>query len=119
MAAERQRSRLMRAGEQLRFDVHAKLSVSAPRPSSGPFGATFPQGKVWGAHHPAVRQKSTTAVCAFGLFRQCRFAQRLGFPWGPIPPIRGKCPAGTKGVGTDGCGAAAEQTDEGRGAVTF
>ena len=29
----------------------------------------------------------------------------LGFPWGPIPPIRGKCPAGTKGVGTDGCGA--------------
>ena len=24
------------------------------------------------------------------------------FPWGPIPPIRGKCPEGTKRVGTGG-----------------
>ena len=32
----------MRAGEQLRFDVHAKLSVSAPQPSSV-CGAKAPQ----------------------------------------------------------------------------
>ena len=40
----------MRVGEQLRFAEHAKLSVSAPRPSSAPFGGTFPEGKVWGAY---------------------------------------------------------------------
>ena len=37
-----QRSRLMRVGEQLRFDETAKLSLSAPRPSSAPFGGTCP-----------------------------------------------------------------------------
>ena len=35
LSAERQRSRLMRAGEQLRFGTTAKLCFSAPRPSSG------------------------------------------------------------------------------------
>ena len=60
----------MRVGEQLRFDVHAKLSVSAPRPSSVACGDSFPQGKLWGAYISPVRQKITTAGCTFGLFRQ-------------------------------------------------
>ena len=51
----------MRVGEQLRFAEHAKLCFSAPRPSSGPCGATFPEGKVWGAHRPPVRAKATAA----------------------------------------------------------
>ena len=38
----------MRVGEQLRFDETAKLSVSAPRPSSVACGDSFPEGKLWG-----------------------------------------------------------------------
>ena len=55
------RSRLMRVGEQLRFDEHAKLSISAPWPSSVACGDSFPQGKLWGAFRAAVRAKATAA----------------------------------------------------------
>ena len=44
----------MRVVEQLRFGCTAKRTVSAPRPSSAPFGGTFPEGKVWGAYRPAA-----------------------------------------------------------------
>ena len=51
----------MRAGEQLRFAETAKQIVSAPRPSSAPFGGTFPEGKVWGGYNSPLRAKSTAA----------------------------------------------------------
>ena len=47
----------MRVGEQLRFGITAKLFASAPRPSSAPFGGTFPEGKARGAFRAAVRAK--------------------------------------------------------------
>ena len=34
--------------------------------------------------------------------RTGRFAPKSAFPYGPVPPVRGKCPEGTKGVGTGG-----------------
>ncbi len=47
----------MRVGEQLRFAEHAKLSISAPLPSSVACGDSFPQGKLWGAYNPNVHAK--------------------------------------------------------------
>ena len=51
----------MRAGEQLRFAKHAKLCFSAPRPSSAPFGGTFPQGKARSAYDSRLRAKAAAA----------------------------------------------------------
>ena len=51
----------MRVGEQLRLAENAKQTVSAPRPSSAPFGGTFPEGKARGAFRSAVRANTTAA----------------------------------------------------------
>ena len=68
LAAERQRSRLMRVGEQLRFAEHAKLCFSAPRPSSAPFGGTCPD-----------------PLCPFGTFPPDRGNRPRGEGMGCIP----------------------------------
>ena len=63
----------MRVGEQLRFDVQAKLSVSAPRPSSAPFGGTFPEGKARGHLRSASACKYHSCPPAGGqVVRPCR-----------------------------------------------
>ena len=64
------RSRLMRVGEQLRFAETAKLSVSAPRPSSVACGDSFPQGKLWGACVSPLRRGfgSVRLLLHFSLF---------------------------------------------------
>ena len=69
LAAERQRSRLMRAGEQLPFAWNAKLFASAPRPSSAPFGGTCP--------YP---------LCPFGTFPPDRGNRPRGEGKGCLPP---------------------------------
>ena len=56
----------MRVGEHLRFGTTAKLSISAPRPSSAPFGGTFPEGKVWGAFRPPVCTNPQLPTCGRG-----------------------------------------------------
>ena len=67
------RRRLMRVGEQLRFGTTAKLSVSAPRPSSAPFGGTCP--------YP---------LCPFGTFPPDRGNRPRGEGKGCMPR-RGAC----------------------------
>ena len=51
----------MRVGEQLRFAEYAKLCFSASRPSSAPFGGTFPQGKLGALSKSTVLQKNSSA----------------------------------------------------------
>ena len=71
----------MRAGEQLRFAEHAKLFVSAPRPSSAPFGGTFPEGKVKGCLRFAAASGIRQPVLTYSLFT-------LHYSLFPILPLR-------------------------------
>ena len=61
----------MRVGEQSRFAEHAKLFVSAPQPSSAPFGGTCP--------YP---------LCPFGTFPPDRGNRPRGEGMGCIPSAR-------------------------------
>ncbi len=89
--------RLMRVGEQLHFAEHAKLCVSAPRPSSGSLrsppvptlfvpsghfpliGGIGPEGKARGAHRPAAACKSHSCPPAGGVSPSPTLRRNLGY----------------------------------------
>ena len=83
LAAERQRSRLMRVEEQSRFDVHAKLCVSAPRPSSVACGDSFPEGKPRGPQQIGTAAKERCRVPAGGA-EPLPYVRIRGAVYGPM-----------------------------------
>ena len=106
------RRRLMRAGEQLRFAEHAKLSVSAPRPSSGSLrsppvptlfvpsghfpliGGIGPEGKAKGACCPAPASRIRRYVPTSSLFTIPSYLTKRTPQWGVlfiILPYRVTC----------------------------
>ena len=100
----------MRVGEHSHLAETAKLSVSAPRPSSVACGDSIPQGKLWGAFRTAVRAKATAADQREGqspspTLRRKMYTRTGGPMWSsapteryttPLPPLLTRAGAGVR-----------------------